>query len=54
MIPTDELYAGYDPEIDPNPVTCWGYDYHHESMERARREQREQLALWMWIDECLD
>jgi hypothetical protein len=22
---TEEIYPGYDPEIDPLPITCWGY-----------------------------
>jgi hypothetical protein len=45
----DELYPGYDPLIDPDPITCWGYDFHHESMERARRLY-EAGALWFWDD----
>jgi hypothetical protein len=44
-----ELYPGYDPKIDPDPVTCWGYgDWVEELVERLRREQ---LALWHWVDE---
>jgi hypothetical protein len=46
---TDELYPGYDPEIDPLPVTCWGYGtWVEESIARAIRLQREELALWFW------
>ena len=46
----DELYPGHDPLIDPNPVTCWGYDFVEESIARAIRLQREELALWAWDD----
>jgi hypothetical protein len=47
----DKPYPGYDPLIDPSPITCWGYGtWVEESIERARRE-REQLALWMRLDE---
>jgi hypothetical protein len=28
----DDLYPGYDPKVDPNPVTCWGYDFVEESI----------------------
>jgi hypothetical protein len=36
---TDELYPGYDPMIDPNPVTCWGMPDAQE-MEESNRRQR--------------
>ena len=44
-----ELYPGYDPKIDPLPITCWGYDFADESAARARRLERESVALWVWV-----
>ena len=46
-----ELYPGYSPEIDPWPITCWGYDFAEESLARARRLERERVALWVWLDD---
>jgi hypothetical protein len=46
----DELYPGYDPEIDPNPITCWGHPTAEE-LEAYARRKRESVALWMWNDD---
>jgi len=46
----DELYPGYDPLVDPNPITCWGMPNAQE-MEASARRQRERVALWVWNDD---
>lgn len=46
----DELYPGYDPMIDPNPVTCWGHPTAEE-LEEGNRRLRERVALWIWNDD---
>jgi hypothetical protein len=42
---TDELYPGYDPLIDPWPVTCWGHPTAEQKEASAKRE-RESIAIY--------
>jgi hypothetical protein len=41
----DELYPGYDPLIDPWPVTCWGHPTA-EQKEASAKGRRESTAIW--------
>jgi hypothetical protein len=52
----DELYPGYDPLIDPNPITCWGHPTAEE-LEADAKRRRETIPYyeilwvlneWMW------
>jgi hypothetical protein len=42
---TDERYPGYDPLIDPWPVTCWGHPTAEE-LEASARRKRESTAIY--------
>jgi hypothetical protein len=48
---TDKPYPGYNPEIDPLPITCWGYALAEEGLARALEEERKKVALWYWDED---
>jgi hypothetical protein len=47
----DEIYPGYDPKIDPWPVTCWGHPTAEQKEASAKRE-RESIRPCL-LRECL-
>lgn len=49
---TDKPYPGYDPEIDPLPVTCRGYALAEEGLRRALEEERKKAGVWYWEEEA--
>ena len=48
--PTDELYPGYDPLVDPNPITCWNMP-SAEQLEADAKRRREAIPYYeiLWV-----
>ena len=45
ILKVDELYPGYDPALDPNPVTCWGMPTAEELEASAKAATRRNTVL---------
>ena len=45
-----ELYPGYDPLIDPHPITCWGMPTA-EQLEASAKRARDQIPYYeiLWL-----
>ena len=43
-----ELYPGYDPLIDPHPVTCWGHPTVEELEAYAKAQRESSLVENLW------